>query len=243
MKKYHIKKVVALWLFILTSGSYTIANAQDYSVKNRWNTKIGYSRNQTYEIGFPFAWPDAWGDIPMITKRASNFRMELNYGVLNWLEVGVYGGFTHYNPYQFVMESDTLVNFTKTSAFAPTFGINVNFHLLPLFVKKEKCRWEWYITAKYGGACFTKWNNKDYTFLISPPDNLQDWQPKYNPNRYRHEYGIGMGAGVYFWNIFGLYIEVCGGQYSYFPEYYKAWHSIRGGIEFKFTPKPKKKLE
>ena len=259
MKRNSKKRNYALLLLlILVVVCSFMGNAQNYSIKNRWNTKIGYSRNQIDDITLPIAWPDSWGDIPTINKRASNFRIELNYGVLNWLEVGIYGGFTHYKPNKvIVFLPDTLiegmivdVEWTREDALAPTFGVNVNFHLLPLFVKKEKCRWEWYITAKYGGAYFSKWNNGYYNMTV--PSHMEEnddgsWtvyiDGHANPHRYRHEFGIGMGAGVYFWNTFGLYIEVCGGQYSYFPDLFKAWHSIRGGIEFKFTPKPKKKLE
>ena len=251
MKRNSKKRNCALLLLaILVVACSFMGNAQNYTVKNRWNTKIGYSRNQIKGKDSPIAWPDAWGDIPWINKRASNFRIELNYGVLNWLEVGIYGGFTHYIAEKIIIEGDSIIEWTKESALAPTFGINVNFHLLPLFVKKEKCRWEWYITAKYGGAFFSKWGKGDYAMAV--PSHVEEngdgtWSfyidgPP-NPQRYRHEFGIGMGAGVYFWNTFGLYIEVCGGQYSYYPELFKAWHSIRGGIEFKFTPKPKKKLE
>ena len=246
MKKNSQKRnYTLLLLLILVVACSFIGNAQNYTIKNRWNTKIGYSRNQTYDNDWPFAWPDAWGDIPLINKRASNLRIELNYGVLNWLEVGIYGGFTCYNVEKVTIDfiTNLFIDRVTEKSFAPTFGVNVNFHLLPLLVKKEKCRWECYITAKYGGAYFEKWGFKkdDVHYLVFV--DIKKAPDKFNSHRYRHEYGLGMGAGVYFWNTFGLYIEVCGGQYSYFPEIFKAWHSIRGGIQFKFTPKPKPKLE
>jgi hypothetical protein len=223
------------------------ANAQKYSIKNRWNIKVGYSRNKTNEKDIPFMWPDRWGEIPTINKRLSNFRLELNYGVLNWLEVGIYGGFTHYRPFWGIEYGPNPEDFYcfKEEALAPTFGINVNFHLLPLFVKNEKCRWEWYLTAKYGGAFFAKWgvaHNGGYYAIELPEEAWYDPTINGNPNRYRHEYGAGMGGGVYFWNVFGLYLEVCGGQFSYFPDLFKSYYSIRGGIEFKITPKKKKMI-
>ena len=222
MKKYHFKTGFALLLFILAAGCCTITNAQ-YTIKNRWNTKITYSENKT-KLTYDFR-----------IRNSASFRVALNYGVINCLEVGVYSGFTLY--YAFIYSESSPTNFIKEKAFAPTFGTNVNFHILPLFVKKEKCRWEWYITAKYGGAYFAKYGGEKYaSFYIGDISNG-------NEDRYRHEYGLGMGGGVYFWNTFGFTLEVCGGQYSYFPEHIKEWYSIRGGIQFKFTPKPKRKLE
>ena len=222
MKKYHVKKGFALLLFIVATGFCTTTNAQ-HTIKNRWNTKITYSENKTtltYDLN---------------KRNSANFRVALNYGVINCLEVGVYSGFTLY--YAFFPKKNNPYVLIGEKSFAPTFGTNINFHILPLFVKKEKCRWEWYITAKYGGAYFAKWGGEKYAaFYNGDPATI-------NINRYRHEFGLGMGGGVYFWNVFGFSLEVCGGQYSYFPELAKSWYSIRAGIQFKFTPKPKRKLE
>ena len=63
------------------------------------------------------------------------------------------------------------------------------------------------------------------------------------PNRYRHEFGAGIGGGVYLGKkkqVFGLYTEALVGQFTYFPEVYKVYWTARVGIEFKFTPNKKK---
>ncbi len=59
--------------------------------------------------------------------------------------------------------------------------------------------------------------------------------------RYRHEFGVGIGGGVYFWKVFGLYAEVLVGQYSYFPELFDSYYTARIGVELKFMPNKKAK--
>jgi len=62
------------------------------------------------------------------------------------------------------------------------------------------------------------------------------------PNRYRHVFGIGIGGGIYFKNIFGLYTEALGGQFSYFPKMTNCYYTARVGVEFKFYSKKHKEI-
>jgi hypothetical protein len=106
------------------------------------------------------------------------------------------------------------------------FGLNVNFHILPLFVKKEDCRWDFYVCAKYGGCYATK-----------PPMTIPFEQVSFTS--YKHEYGVGLGGSVYFWNLVGLYTECSFGQYSFFhtsdfPSTINNYFNIRGGLTFKW---------
>ena len=169
-------------------------NEYNYSVKNRWTIKASYSR---YKTAF-------WDDIPahigdnflsFKRKKMSNFKVETNYGINKFIETGVYIGFQHYEWY------GEDISLEPNKSFAPLFGVNVNFHILPFLVQSEKCRWDVYLTAKYGG-CYL------------PHLELDD--PVFDYSKYRHEYGLGLGIGYYFKNIIGIFAEGSLGQYFYF---------------------------
>ena len=102
-----------------------------------------------------------------------------------------------------------------------------------------------YLTAKYGGAYLI--NHYEFTCIsitvVSSGKGNQSTRIYCAPERYRQIFGAGVGGGVYFKNLFGLYAEVLGGQCAYFPEISKSYYSVRVGFEFKFTPKSKKHKE
>jgi hypothetical protein len=210
-----------------------------HSIQNRWNVKISASSNKTNDIDFRFI---TWqrNDGPIYKPRA-NMRAEFNYGVMNWVELGAYVGFMrHKAAWVLVLDSinESYLMMTEV-ALAPTFGVNVNFHLLPFWIRKTNCRWELYLTAKYGAAYLIKWvGYRDYGAVSSFSPYPPIWIPNFS--RYRHEFGVGIGGGVYFWNLFGIYFEGMVGQYSYFPDMFHSNFSLRAGIEFKFISKKTK---
>ncbi|MDR0828507.1 MAG: hypothetical protein LBN95_00130, partial [Prevotellaceae bacterium] len=165
-----------------------------------------------------------------------NPRIELNYGVLNWLETGIYAGFMMYRydtsfdsgNYWFNPDEDLKY------AYAPTFGVNINFHILPFFVKNQKCKWDFYIPVRYGGCYLTKWLDGKYGVIMEELGTWDDVDGEPSNNRYRHEYGAGLGGAVYIKNIVGFYMEVMGGQFSYWPEMVRNPYAIRFGLTAKF---------
>ncbi|MDR1793651.1 MAG: hypothetical protein LBR36_09505 [Bacteroidales bacterium] len=213
-----------------------------FSIKNRWNTKLSFSYNRTNAPNHPLMESDNIPPHPLQAKL--NIRAECNYGVLDWLEVGGYIGYIRY--YDDIYEQKMLAKGHDNTlgfihSFAPVFGINANVHLLPFWVKNKNCRWELYLTAKYGGAYLI--NNSEFWLTwanVSSNGTGQSFVIHNLPNRYRQIYGAGVGGGVYFWNLFGLYAEFMAGQYSYFPEIVESYYTARVGIEFKFTSKKKK---
>jgi hypothetical protein len=239
-KKYeNMRNIVLIAVMFLFVG---FSQAQNYSIKNRWNVKAGYSRygNNTYAISKK-------NSAKTVQQGSSNFRIEGNYGIISCLELGLYAGIMTY-PVQSItiaqgFYSDTMgyrleIEYSPDemeTVIAPTFGLNVNFHILPLFVKKEDCRWDLYISAKYGGCFFAR-----------------EQYPLQMFNRsYKHEYGAGIGGSVYFWKVFGLFAECSFGQYSFFrnknlhrPDvalslpiknhYARDYFNLRGGFTFKW---------
>ena len=227
MKK-HIVYIILLCLSVNLTG-------QNLSIKGRWNIKASYSFykefNENYEVAVFIEGSKLFGDTRF--AKQSNPRIELNYGVLNWLETGVYLGFMMYR-YLPVSDNFWLSPSEFKYAYAPTFGINVNVHLLPFFVKKQKCIWDFYIPVRYGGCYLTKWLDDKYGIAVEELGTWDDVDGEPANYRYRHEYGAGLGGGVYIKNIIGFYIELLGGQFSYWPELVKSPYAIRFGITAKF---------
>jgi len=233
MKSLYIWKrhrIILIGLFVVVILRTDLVG-QNYSIKNRWNAKMSLSYNR---INTPNSNPHILFDnIPAHPIQAMlNARAECNYGVLNWLELGGYIGYIRY----FNVLKQPEGYFKKS--FTPTFGVNANVHLLPFWVKNKNCRWELYVTAKYGGTYLIHYYPFETSgFIWDSQTGIQEIKIGYNPNRYRSIFGAGIGGGVYFKNVFGLYAEVLAGQYSYFPEACKSYYTARVGIEFKFYSK------
>ncbi|MDR0363766.1 MAG: hypothetical protein LBH92_01905 [Bacteroidales bacterium] len=219
-----------LFLFLCAISFSVTLYSQEYSVKNRWNIKASYSLYKT-EYKFSFSGNNGID----FDGQHMNWRIEGNYGLLDWMEVGIYGGFQKYETHFDIYDGhENPVSAEIENAYAPTFGVNLNVHILPLFVKKQS-RWELYFTAKYGGCYLTKFGGDDGTRA----HNYYNDFAEPNTNHYRHEYGLGLGGGVYFWNLVGIYAEASFGQYSFAPEIFTDNFSLRGGISFKIGPKKK----
>ena len=238
--------IISLLVFISAQSQELPVKSQHFSVKGRWSIKLGYSTYKTFCLS-PTWIPSAKDDERIeIYKLKSNIRLELNYGVLKWLEVGGYIGLMNY---EYLTEE---IRFAAgyfgwpnyPDAFAPTFGVNVNIQLLPLMVKNPKCHWDLYIPFRYGGCYTSKWGGKyvadwyydsywDNAMYDHKNDRPKDGDPK-DFNKYRHEYSVGLGVAVYIKNIMGFYIEGMGGQLSYWPELVKSPYSIRFGLAAKF---------
>ena len=237
-----MKRIFVFVVFLLVFCSFS--HAQGYSIKNRWNTKLSVSFNRTNEGGSHY-----FAEIDGITlhpiQARLNARAECNYGVLNRLELGGYLGYIRYYNFHYGLKIGEK-NENPKIAFAPTFGVNVNLHLLPFWIKNKNNRWELYLTAKYGGTYLinhTGFRSKGFS-ITSNNGIPQEYEIICGPERYRHIYGVGVGGGVYFKNIFGIYTEVMVGQYSYFPEIVRSPYTIRVGIEFKFySKKYKEKMQ
>ncbi|MDR1544884.1 MAG: hypothetical protein LBS50_10895 [Prevotellaceae bacterium] len=237
MKTNH--RLILLATLLIFSFSVT---GQTLSVKGRWNVKAGYSAYKLTDVRERLI---VFDNTPsdLIYKRRWNVRVEANYGVLKWLETGVYIGIMGYeytNIGVYGIENEP-------NAVAPTFGINANIHLLPFFVKNPKCKWDFYVPLKYGGNYIPKYHDLKNGTTVSHAmiGSWDDASIKYseeelesnsyiNWSKYRHEYGIGLGGAVYIKNIIGFYAEIMGGQFSYFPEFVKSPYNIRVGITAKF---------
>jgi hypothetical protein len=203
------KIFIAVIVFLLCSLSASAQTEEyNYSVKNRWTVKASYSRYKTsatdwgafMSVGDFF---DIWQN-----RKMTNFKLEANYGISKFIEMGLYTGFQCYEWYNDENEVIEIIDdiiYTDggevKKSFAPLLGATVNFHVLPFLVPSKECRWDLYLTAKYGGGYFSH-----KSFLSHYLDD----------SKYRQEYGLGMGAGYYFKNIIGIFAEGSVGQYAFF---------------------------
>lgn len=219
--------------FIINFGWINYSDAQNYSIKNRWNINVSYSLSPIWLHRQPFIIPDdEYYNNRLIHQRRSNLRVYLNYGILNYLEIGCYLGFMQYESYK-IPEDTGLVILNPENTLAPTFGLNINFHILPLFVKNMKSRWDVYVIAKYGGCYLINYNEKYFIPISGVNYHKDELLP------YRNEYGIGLGGSVYFWNIVGFNTEFSFGQFSYWPRIFSSNFNVRAGIVFKFNTNQK----
>jgi hypothetical protein len=103
--------------------------SQSSYIKDRWNFQVGYIPDSRKEV----------------SPKANQFRASVNYGILNYLEVGGYLGISDF--IQFSLPPATGMR----DSHAPVYGINANAHLLPFLVKKDDFRFDLYLTTKFGG--------------------------------------------------------------------------------------------
>ena len=179
------------------------ANSQNSYIKGRYNIKVAYSKYQ-----------------PMFSSntKPGNWRVEINYGIVKYLETGIYFGYSRFYTLALHQVSSGS-NIGRVNS--PFYGINANLHILPFIVKQNDFRFDLYLMGKFGG---------NYYFT----------QDGYFPARgHRTEYGFGCGFAFYPWKHTGFYLEPSLGKYSYYafpPGTFETTiqPNLRFGITFKF---------
>ncbi len=132
--------------------------SQNTSVKNRFNLKASYA---SYHTG--------WSITQNSTKkiRTGKYRIEGNYGLSNTIEAGIYLGF--YPSTYFVPGND--VYYISHKYIVPSYGLNLNWHILPYIIKANNFRFDLYASAKIGGDYhnipeLSTFSEKHYTELF-----------------------------------------------------------------------------
>jgi hypothetical protein len=201
MKNTLLKNSTTLFSFILIY-SFSSLSAQDSYINNRFNLKVGYTRYYNGIFG---------SDTKDKYERTGNYKVEANYGLLNYFELGAYLSYSKYMHWKLV-ETDSIHTAYYESEGNNTFfyGANVNFHVLPIFIKKEDFRFDLYVSAKYGWVYFSK----SY--------------PRNGPS-YTFDYSVGAGLAFYPGKHFGVFMEYCYGRYPYDEK-----TNLRYGLSLKF---------
>jgi hypothetical protein len=149
-------------------------NAQSYSIKDRMNWKVAYSSYPILGIHFSGR------------TFTPTFQTEVNYGVLNFLEVGAYTGYCSIKTSPKTSDPGFISSIDANTFF---YGLNANVHLLPFLLKTEKFRIDLYASGKCGG------------FYRASAENM--W-----PERgHTLDYGLYAGTAFYLGEHFGLFGE------------------------------------
>lgn len=140
------------------------------------------------------------------------FGINPSYRISELWEVG---GFASYSLIKVITDYQVLDDGVHSSASISTsgaeiFGLNANFHVLPLLLETKHLRYDVYVTGKFGGFYVNKQNNWDY------------------PNGIIPEYSIGTGFSVNLTKHFGIFGEYNYGKFARFN------HRWAYGILFKF---------
>lgn len=219
------KKTIIFTLFISVT-LYCLC--QNVRINPKINLKLGFSLNRVFDVGdkFYLFTKDKYKDGICSNEKfylKPNLRIEGNYFITKWLEVGFYGGFFEYNAFNVTYE-DSLAKIVSIKTFAPAFGLNCNFHFLKLLKNSKLKNLDMYYIFKFGGAILPRWGGEFeypiYTFIGDPIYS-----------KYRSSYCFGLGGTYTFWKKLGIYSELTFGKHSYFPDIdLKSHISLRSGI-------------
>ncbi|MFA5648873.1 MAG: hypothetical protein WC951_11265 [Bacteroidales bacterium] len=139
-----MKKIVLLSL--LTLGLASISFGQSSYLNNRLSFKLGVSK--TPELA-------NWRSKFM----SNNFWLESNYGHSKFFESGVYLGYTNFSNY--TKPTEEILQAYTTNAFF--YGVNTNFHIMPLLNFTNEPRFDVYISGKIGLLSFDAPKNTNIT--------------------------------------------------------------------------------
>lgn len=197
-------KQKTLIFFIICYSLANNATSQNSLIKGRYNYKLGYA-------SYPEQEPNG--------HRIPNYRIQADYGLLKYLEVGIYTGYSRFSCYNVAGGGDQ--GHPANTLF---YGANLNFNPLGFVIKADDFRFDLYLTAKYGGH---------YKFI---PEN-------YSLPRLMAEYSVGVGAAFYVWKHIGLFAEY---NYGYFDHFVIVYSSnqhptppsmLRFGLTYKYNRK------
>ena len=176
------------------------AYCQESYINDRWNIKAGYARYKTGRMS------------DGKEKTTGNYRIEANYGILKYIETGVYLGCSNFEIGNYNQADSSI---TINNYFTPFYGVNLNFHLLPFIVRRNNFRFDLYLTSKLGGVYF------------SVPENS-------TLHGHNTEYAIGVGLCFFIWDHIGLYTEYCLGNFIFEDSFSNDHMKFRYGLTFKF---------
>jgi len=177
------KKILNLCLSVVALVTLSApATAQHYSIKDRWIIKIGYS-----------SYPDLGQSLGNEKSVSPTFHIESNYGLLDFLEIGGYMGYSSIKTTSSIMSG----GFNKLNNTNVIFyGVKPNLHFLPFLIKSEKFRFDLYVSGKFGG--FYRFSGED----------------EFPTRGHTFDYGIYLGGAFYFGEHWGLFGEYGIGNYA-----------------------------
>lgn len=204
--------LIIVFLISINVCGRASGNMATCSAPYKWNIKASVSCFKSWMVDFPFM---ASGDFETVEPiLRSNFQVEADFDFCKYADVGLFGGFLHYDYANYDESGDYMLVY---QSFAPVFGASLHLHVLPMFISSP-CRWDLYLSTQYSGYWL-------------PHVEMPDWGAFFT--HYRQTYGIGIGLAYYFKNIAGLFGEYHIGQYSTSPKLVDCHYNVRFGVCFK----------
>lgn len=209
-----MKKNFLLIFFTISISLSLLSQSNNF---NKYSIKLSASTYKGFLYTLPYVSLDL--DVDLIRIRHFNANFHFTYRISNISEVGVYMGFVKYN---YVKLFDNLY-FDFLEDYAPIFGLNYNFQILPLFSIYTK-KYNLYLSMRYGLVFLPKLG-EDYAWeVLMYNDPLK--------NRCRQEYGFGIGGSILFYNHIGFFIENYLGNFSIYPDLVSSFSNSKIGIQF-----------
>ncbi len=201
-------KKVTITALVLLITTFMYSQEGDY-VKSKWKIKAAKSSHNTTALKNNFK----------DHKRTDNYQLELSYGLLNYLELGVYGGYS--------LNNEWIIDETNI-----TYGFNLNLHILPFITKGKLLEFvDAYVTANWG-ANYHKvkpFESKGDYGYGSGSGYINTKPIKIGGDSYIAEHGIGIGAAVYPFERLGIFSEYVFGTY-----FFKDNKRFRVGLVYRF---------
>lgn len=187
-----MKRLFTLALIIL---QVSLSNAQDASKAPRFNINIGLSKY------------DHWLNVTDKPNLVSN--MGLSYNFSDFIEVGMFCGFSYINMYETDNSGEKIWDYP-----AMILGVQTSYHFSNHFSKIMNSNWDLYLQGNYGRykGFFT---DAYQAYLSSRSIDL--------PYSYL-DYGLYIGANYMFLEHFGTYLHVGYGKFC----------NLKFGLNFKF---------
>jgi hypothetical protein len=160
-------------ILTLVLGFTAASFAQNSYLNDRLSLKLGYNKTPLLSN-----WKSKLMD--------NNLWIEGNYGHNNFLESGIYLGYTNCTNYDTPTEQDQ--NIQTYISHALFYGVNTNLQIIPLLNIAQEPRFDLYISGKLGLVSF-----------IAPKQSVI--------NGSAFNASIHLGVGYFFTRKFGVYAE------------------------------------
>ncbi len=211
-----IKAIIAVTLTFSLLTIPLIMFGQESYIKDRWNIKLGYAKYN--EIG----------------DFESTLRIELNYGISDFLETGVYFGAGMIDLQKISNLTTNIISMKIESRTHIGYGVNLNFHILPLFIDEGDYRFDLYLAGRFGGKTVLN-IPEGYSRYYFGNDGNGIVPYEYNiDSKFDPEYAVGTGASFYPLYHMGLFAEFYYGKFHFSNDYYRDNFMLRYGLSFKF---------
>lgn len=169
-----MSRVTLIGMYLL---SFTVVGfSQNTSLNERLSLKLGHSNTPKF---WDFSDDIAFG----------NVRFEANYVLFNFIEPGLYLGYSNFKNIEGPLSPSTPTTFSSPyKSNALFYGLNTNFHILPFVIREGRVRIDLYVGAKLGMIS-----------MIAPVNSL------YKGTVF--DYGLLGGVNYFIAKNWGVYVE------------------------------------